>query len=374
MTIKEYKEKRAQLLDQMQTLIDEGKMDCIAAKKSEVENLDAEWEQHKQAVADMNALRDLQIVDSVATGAAELNNLETQAANLGVESKEYRNAFLLNLAGRAKEMTKLENVAFTHTTGDSNAPLPKVMQDKIWDQICGEHCIVGDVDLYRTGVVMEIPVAKSVQQGKAKNVAENAANEDMQFEWDKVTLSGKDFSAHVNLSYAQAKMGLDALEAFINRQIVEQIGEAMAEDIVATIEAGMNPANKVTSAAAKVTTYAELAGVFAKLVKAGTIKVYCKSATMYENLIGLVDGQGRPIFDANASKLLRGELRLEDAVGEHKLLIGDPKRVLYNMVQDIMLEQDKNITKHVYTHAGYARGQGALIFDKAFALLTIKQA
>ena len=37
-----------------------------------------------------------------------------------------------------------------------------------------------------------------------------------------------------------------------------------------------------------------------------------------------------------------------------------------------MIEQDKDIKKHVYTYSGYARGEGALIDDLAFAELTIK--
>ena len=53
------------------------------------------------------------------------------------------------------------------------------------------------------------------------------------------------------------------------------------------------------------------------------------------------------------------------------MLIGDPKKVVYNMVQDIMIESDRDIKKHVTTYSGYARGQGALIDGAAFAQLTV---
>ena len=56
-----------------------------------------------------------------------------------------------------------------------------------------------------------------------------------------------------------------------------------------------------------------------------------------------------------------------------ELLIGDAKKVVYNMVQDIMIESDRDIKKHVTTHSGYARGSGALIAPKAFAKLTVTQ-
>ena len=40
------------------------------------------------------------------------------------------------------------------------------------------------------------------------------------------------------------------------------------------------------------------------------------------------------------------------------------------MVHDIMIETTKDIKHHVYTYAGYARGEGALVEDVAFVQLT----
>ena len=56
------------------------------------------------------------------------------------------------------------------------------------------------------------------------------------------------------------------------------------------------------------------------------------------------------------------------------LLIGDGSKVVYNMVQDIMIENDRDIKKHVVTYSGYARGSGALIDPLAFAQMTITAA
>ena len=64
---------------------------------------------------------------------------------------------------------------------------------------------------------------------------------------------------------------------------------------------------------------------------------------------------------------------MEDAVADNKILVGDPKKVVFNMIEDIMLEKEKDIKNHVYTYSGYARGEGALIDDKAFAELTVTE-
>ena len=69
--------------------------------------------------------------------------------------------------------------------------------------------------------------------------------------------------------------------------------------------------------------------------------------------------------------LLGAQIKIEDAVADDKLLIGDPSKVTCNMVQDIMIETDRDIAKHVNIMSGYARGESALIDDVAFAEITI---
>lgn len=91
----------------------------------------------------------------------------------------------------------------------------------------------------------------------------------------------------------------------------------------------------------------------------------------------MVDTTGRPIFQPSAQPgaegvLLGATIKIEDAVADGVILVGDPKKFVYNMVQDIIVETDKDIKHHVYTYAGYARGEGSLIDDLAFAQLTPK--
>ena len=65
--------------------------------------------------------------------------------------------------------------------------------------------------------------------------------------------------------------------------------------------------------------------------------------------------------------ILGATIKIEDAVADGVILVGDPSQYQFNMVQDILLEDAKDIKKHVYTHAGYARGEGVLIYDLSFA-------
>ena len=65
-------------------------------------------------------------------------------------------------------------------------------------------------------------------------------------------------------------------------------------------------------------------------------------------------------------------IKLEDAVADGKILVGDPGRVLCNVVQDILLESDRDIKTHTIIHSGYARAESALMDDKSFASLVLK--
>jgi HK97 family phage major capsid protein len=260
------------------------------------------------------------------------------------------------------------------TTANSAAVLPTTMADRIWDLMEEQHSILGDVTIYRTGTILEVPVRSAITQGDAASVNENAANSDETNTFTKVTLSGKDFSKHVDVSYALDKMSIDGFEQYLTNEIAERLGAAMAADVITQIGTDMASGNAVTAAAAAI-TYPEVASAFAKLERVNEIVVYARSSTIYSQLVGMVDLQKRPIFqiaaqDGPAGYLIGAKVKREDAVADGVLLIGDPKRVVYNMVQDIMIETDRDIKKHVKTYSGYARGQGKLVDSKSFAKLT----
>lgn len=376
MNLKSYKERRDALLEEAQNMIDDGNLEAAAEKKTEIEALDKDFEKQKAAKESLNALKDSVRIPEIVDTKSTLDN-SMQRKDIGVSSEAYRNAFFKHLLGQDEQMTLLENEAFTHTTTTTSAPLPTTMLNTIWDLVTGQHAIMGDITIYRTGTILEVVKHTEITQGKAKKVAEATANEDEQNTMVKVTLSGNDFSKHVNVSYAEAKMSVDALESYLTNEIASGLGEAMAEDTIQTISGGINSANKITTATSGEVTYSELAGAFGKLKRVGTCVAYMTRATLYNRLVAMTDGTGRPIFQPSlqtgaAGTLLGATIKIEDAVADDVILIGDPRRVTYNMVQDIMVETDKDIKSHVYTYSGYARGQGALIDDLSFAQLTVK--
>lgn len=300
------------------------------------------------------------------------------------DSPEYRTGLLKHLLGQ--DMTREERDAITYvaTTGDTTNGaanvLPTTMLNSIWDLMEEQHAILGDITMYRTGTIMEIAVRTGITQGDAATVNENAANDDEINTFAKVTLSGKDFSKHVELSYAMQRMSLDAFEAFLVSEIAARMGAALAADVMAQINTDYaSSTNAVNSAAVKKLAFTDVAGAMALLENAnGQCVVYGKRSTIFNYLVGMVDTTGRPIFQVNAQEGQEGTLigcpvKVEDAAAANVLWIGFPKNVVGNMIQDIMVESDKDIKKHVVIHSGYARFECKLIADKSFVKLTVKQ-
>lgn len=294
----------------------------------------------------------------------------------GADSPEYRSAFLKNLLDQ--EMSDVEKRAYTHTTANTGAVLPTTMLNQIWDLVSKQHAIMGDITIYRTGTILEVVKHTAITAGKAGKVNENTAATDEQNTFAKVTLSGNDFAKTVTISYAMAAMSIDALESYLINEISTNIGEALADDIISTVKDDINTANKITSAGTEL-AYKDVAKAFGLLKRASNVNVYVNYATLYNQIVSMVDTTGRPIYQPSAQAgangvLLGGTVKVEESMADGEILIGDSKKVVYNMVRDIMVETDRDIKTHNIIYSGYARGEGALIDDKAFTLLTMKTA
>ena len=172
-------------------------------------------------------------------------------------------------------------------------------------------------------------------------------------------------------------MSIDGFEQFIVNEIADRLGAALAADVITQIGTDYySTGNDLDVATSGEVVWSDIAGAFAVLKNASNVTVYASQATIYKYIVGMVDTTGRPIFQSTANEGVRGYLlgapvKVEDAISDDLIWIGDPKQVVGNMVQDIMVESDKDIKKHVNIFSGYARFQCALLAPKAFAKLDV---
>jgi HK97 family phage major capsid protein len=342
--------------------------DVLTALETETNDLVAERQQIMDEVQKRQQLRQ-NIAAGIVTGKTIENKEENpmENRNFTTASEEYRSAFLKRL--RREDLTEVETRAFTFLTTNTAAPLPQTMQNRIIDLIGEAHPIVADVYSLNSGSAISIPVGKSITADAGRSAEGEAANE-MQIEFDDITLAGEDHTANVKMSYKMMHMAIDAFEDYLVTKIAERLGAVLAGDIVAKIKAGMNAANKSTAGV----SYASVCAGFGALKRVGAVVVYGTRETIFNKIVGMVDGNKRPIFQqpitaAAAGVLLGATIKYEDAMGAGELLIGDPKKYLQNVVAPIIIENAKDLDNHKVVFSGYTCQEGTLTDDKAFALV-----
>ena len=345
--------------------------EALTALETEANELMAERQQIMDAVQTRQQLRQ-NIAAGLVTGNTieERNEEENKMENrtFTTASEEYRSAFLKTL--RREALTEVETRAFTFLTTNTAAPLPEVMQNRIIDLIGEAHPIVADVYSLNSGSAISIPVGKSIEGDAGKSIEGDAANE-LQITFDDVALAGDDFTANVKVSYKMMHMAISAFEDYLVTKIAERLGAKLAADIVAKIKEGMNAANKSTGGV----SYATVCAGFGALKRVGAVVVYGTRETVFNKIVGMVDGNKRPIFQqpitaAAAGVLLGATIKYEDAMAAGELLIGDPKKYLQNVVAPIMIENGKDLDNHKVVFSGYTCQEGVLTDDKAFALVS----
>lgn len=376
MTLEEIKAR----LEEIRSMLDAGSVENPESFNTEIADLEArkneleEIETRKAAAAALEAgtAKPETIIKPEERGEKDMFDLN---------SKEYRTAWSKYMLGLP--MTEEERTAFVHTTGTTSGQtagytIPTTLLNRIWDLIEEKHSILGDITIYRTGTILEVAKRTAIAAGDAGTVSENAAPSDEENNtFAKVTLAGKDFAKVVKISYALGIMSIDGFEQFIANEIADRLGAALASDVITQIGTDYySTGNDLDVATSGKVVWTDIAGALAVLKNVNGLAVYASQATIYKYIVGMVDTTGRPLFQHDANEAVRGYLagfpvKVEDAIADDLIWIGDPKQVVGNMVQDIMVENAKDIEKHVNVFSGYARFQCALLAPKAFAKLDV---
>lgn len=290
------------------------------------------------------------------------------------EEQLYRNAFLKNLLG--EKLTEEETRAFTHTTSNTEQVLPKDLENKIYSNMEESHPILADIQYLRSGTVITIVKHTKITSGDAKIVNEGEANDDEQNTFVNVTLSGKDFSKHIDISYRLNKMSIPAFETYLAKEISDRLSSAVAKEVIAQIKKDLNTSNKITTKAKL--SLDDITNAFGELKGVTKTRVYANNKTLFGSIVSLPGEKGRQAFIPDYAngingRLLGSEIKLEDALGDKEILILDGNQFIFNEVQPLLIERDKDIKKHVHTISGIIIGEGTMTNDKAGALITVAE-
>lgn len=307
-----------------------------------------------------------------------MQNMNNEEKIFTVDSPEYRTAFWKQFDGR--ELTEIEeralNTGIVAGNVDGKSVLvPTETINNIWDQVALEHAIVGDVTVLKSNTVIEMLVNDSSTD--AETPAEGVAPAEGSLTVKKVVLGGIDISKYIETTYAMAKMSIQALEAYITNDIANRIGDALAKHVVGKIHNGVANANKIASTGL---TYEEVLQSLGVLKRVQSPTIYATRKTIYNNLYAMKGEDGHPIFvPATESGAIKGHIlgtpvKIEDTIEDNTIYVGDAKKFTLNVVQDLLIEKQKDIRTHVNVTSGYMRAEGALLDTYSFAEIKITPA
>lgn len=307
-----YEEKRNELLDKAQELIDNNEFENAEKVTTEIEKLDADFEASAKAQANLNALHK----ESGSETAKEILGGSTMTDNVVknqfevYSSNEYRRAFMENVLTGKKIPEQFRNAAAESTTGDVGSVIPTTVMDMIVQKIEKYGTILPLVTQtsYKGGVT----IPTSAINLSASWVSERGTADAQEFTTGSVTFAYYKLICKVAVSFEVDKVTLDVFERTVAENIAKAMVKALEQAIYTgtgatghqpkgflteTVEAGQN----VDITSGKHITYADLCAAEAALPEGyeETAVWTMTKKTFFNEIIGMVDGNGQPVARVN---------------------------------------------------------------------------
>lgn len=404
MNKQEYLEKRKALLGEAENLLNEGKLEEFEAKEQEIKDLDDQFEKLAKARANMDALKEPVVADSVANmsrgddGVLATHNTTTFKNDQEIYLNAWaKNMMGMTLEGEEKQVFDKVNNEYRNqvqTAQEHAVLIPETVRDGIWREAGELHPILGDVRM--TFVPGDLTILREEDSGDdAEWYDENTEVKDSDFAVGELNLTGCELAKNIPISWKLRKMSIPDFIAYITTLLAEKMGAALAKAIVsgkgkpgAGDSFKPEPRGIVTALEAESGTpqivefvekldYEDLTkamGLIKSAYKSGAA-IYAKSNTIWNVLANLKDQTGRPLFipDVTAGgvgRIFGLPVKEEDAVNEGEILIGNVGRgYAMNVNENMTIYTEEHIKKRYTDYMGYAIVDGDVLTNKAFALI-----
>ncbi len=405
-----YLNKRKELQEKAQALINDNKAKEADEVMNEIKALDEAFEAQTKAQANLNALNRNTVID-IQNAGVNLNNAKvmdkTNAENITDEAEVYKNAFAKTLMKQTldnKEQEVFDKINTVQnelqTTKQNGIVVPNTLMENIFKNVAESHPILND--LYNFGVKGDLSLLaeKSNQTDDTDKdlwVDEDTeGSEEGNANLEKITLSGCELTRGTLVSWKLKKMSIDAYLKYVIDKISEKIGNALAygvlrgkgrpssDDDFKEQPLGIISKLEKTTNTPKVIEYKDGDDLEEKirnlisLVKGGYKQkacLYANSDFIWNTLAGIKDKNGRAYFitdyeSGGVGRIFGIIVKEEDAMPDNTLLLGAVKDCYaYNINEDMSITQeDKTKKRHTYYQA-YMLVDGAVLTDEGFAVL-----
>ena len=315
MNKKEYLKKRQGLINEAESLINDGKIEEANAKMEEVKQLDNKWEEIARAQANLNALNepkhtniknlsvegiDGQVMDRIDNNAVIVND---DIFN----SIEYRKAFMNHVLKGTPIPEKFINADQTTKTTDAGAVIPTTIMERIVEKMESTGMILPLVT--RTSYQGGLSIPTSDVKPVATWVGEGEGSPKQKKTTGSIVFAYHKLRCAVSISLETSVVALGVFETTLINNIAEAMTKALEQAIISGTGSGQPkgiltetaPAGKnIEIAADEDITYETLINAEAALPLAYESEaVWCMTKKTFMKFVGMTDKNGQPIARVN---------------------------------------------------------------------------
>lgn len=364
-TVEELMERRDAIIAELDA--PEADLDAL---EEETRAIKAELEERKAEEA-----RKAEIRAEVAAGAGEVVKVfreeETRKENkmYGVETREYRNAWVKNIVGR--DLDAEERAALT----SAGAVIPTMTVNAIWDRLVKPAELLGRVDVTQFPSYVRFPKATTVNAATAQAVG-GTINESS----DVVSYADLVPNEYVKLLTVGADidhMAIDAIHDWIVNNLTDSIRYAINKDIL--VGTGTNSLKGITASVSASSTALTAAGVTKKdlMTIMAALGAQYHAGAVWIMTPGLFYGEVMQITSLNDYIINEGfqyrlfghdVILMSEALVSSKetIFFGDPKAYKVNIFKALEVKPFETATTTNLQFRGATLADGELLDTAAF--------
>ena len=364
-TVEELMERRDAIIAELDA--PEADLDAL---EEETRAIKAELEERKAEEA-----RKAEIRAEVAAGAGEVVKVfreeETRKENkmYGVETREYRNAWVKNIVGRDLDVE--ERAALT----SAGAVIPTMTVNAVWDKLVKPAELLGRVDVTQFPSYVRFPKATTVNAATAQAVGGTITESS-----DVVSYADLVPNEYVKLLTVGADidhMAIDAIHDWIVNNLTDSIRYAINKDIL--VGTGTNSLKGITASVSASSTALTAAGVTKKdlMTIMAALGAQYHAGAVWIMTPGLFYGEVMQITSLNDYIINEGfqyrlfghdVILMSEALVSSKetIFFGDPKAYKVNIFKALEVKPFETATTTNLQFRGATLADGELLDTAAF--------
>ena len=353
--LKEIEIRKSEIKTQLESIND---VEEVRALNEEVDALNKEETEIKETQEREETAKELEEDSSVAKEIVKEEERKMEK-KYDSSSKEYRSAFLKKLQG--KELSTEERAVITST--DVKDAIPTETSNSIFEKVMKKAPMLDEVTLLNVRGNVDFIVETERTDGADHTEGENIT--DSEIKLVKVSLAGKEIVKKVVISETVKTMTIDAFENWLTDMLSDSIANNIEGKIATEIEANGTKIAKSIDA----DSIREAAGTLPAFYD-GNAKWLVNKKQFFTEILGLQDKAKNDLVTFSNGKyyILGYEVLTSDKAT--KLSLGDAKRIVANLAQEIQVKSAYDIDNNTYKYAGVAMFDVKLATADAYVVLT----